>query len=309
MQQAAQQVLGSSAGVAVNGWYMRFKPNDADQLATLEDKDIDLFDYPLDYEITQEGDYYNDGVTPAETIPWLYAVVPVNFITPSGITTELLQQIHVPLDYRVETKAFENTGNYVDDNACYVQSNVNPCPDLCYPQCPNYDPTLCPGGGGGGGGTIPNSRIPNGAITVTDDILNTNVPVRNARVVAKRFLKIERTFTNNLGQYQFTKSFRNKVKLNVKFKNGEAIIKGLRGARLWQMLMPVKINIGTYRGNLNNITYNVDDNNDLRSRGARHWGAATAHNCVQEYHQFATVQGIGLPPQKTRILIVPSEKA
>lgn len=61
---------------------MRFKPTSFDQLAKLEDQDIDLFDYPLDYEVVQEGDYYDDGVTGAESIPWLYAVVPVNFVTP-----------------------------------------------------------------------------------------------------------------------------------------------------------------------------------------------------------------------------------
>ncbi len=318
MQLATQQVLGSSAGVGVNAWYMRFKPSNTDQLAALEDNDIDLFDYPLDYEVVQEGDYYYDGITPTETIPWLYAVVPVNFITPTGITNELLQQIHVPNDYRVEKKAFENTGNYVDDADCLVASRPDfdpnnppaPCPDVCNPQCPDYDPNLCSGGGGGGGiPPISVSRIPSGAITVTDDILNTNLPVRKARVVAKRFLKIERTFTNDLGQYQFTKSFRNKVKLNVKFKNDDAIIKGLRGIRFWQMLMPVKINMGTYRGNLNNIPYNVDDNNDVKSRGARHWAAATTHNCVQEYREFAIVTGIGFPPQKTRILLSTAEKA
>ncbi len=306
MQQAAQQILGSSAGVGVNGWYMRFKPTDADQLAALEDNDIDLFDYPLDYEVTQEGDYYDDGVTPAETIPWLYAVVPVNFITPAGITNELLQQIHVPADYRVEKRAFENTGNYVDDAGCFSTNTVNPCPDPCYAQCPDYDPGNCPGGGGGGGTTL-NPRVPNGRITVTDDILNSNVPVRKARVVAKRFLKIERTFTNDLGQYQFTKSFRNKVKLNVKFKNNDAIIKGLKGIRFYQMLFPIKKNIGTYRGNLNNIIHNIEVNSTVRSRGAKLWAAATSLNSVQEYMGFATALSTGLPPQKMRIVIMPGE--
>jgi hypothetical protein len=257
MQQAAQQILGTSAGVSVNAWYIRFKPSNYDQLAALEDNDIDLFDYPLDYELIEEGDYFDDGTnTSTEDIPWLYAVVPVNFITPAGITNQLLQQIHVPADQMVEKKAFENTGNYVDDLGCFTSASslgndtdpntVNPCPDPCYSQCPDYDPTAC--GGGGGGGSTFNTRIPNGTITVTDDILNTNVPVRNARVVAKRFLKIERTFTNNFGQYQFTKKFRNKVKLNIKFKNNDAIVKGLRGIRLWQILNACKNKYGYLQG-------------------------------------------------------------
>jgi hypothetical protein len=305
MQQAAQAILGTSSGVTINAKYMRFKPSDADQLATLEDNDIDLFDYPLDYEVVQEGDYYDDGSTPAETIPWLYAVVPTGFIAPAGITTELLQQIHVPVDYRVEKKAFEITGNYIDDAGCnYIESRVPECPDVCNPNCADYDPTLCVGGGGNLP-PISNARIPSGSITVTDDVLNTNVAVRKARVVARRFLKIDRTFTNAQGNYQFTKSFRNKVKLIVKFKNNDAIIKGMRGARFWQLLLPVKINIGTYRGNLNNIPYNVATNTDPLSRGARHWAAAMAHNSVQEYHEYAATLSIGVPPQKTRIVVSP----
>ncbi len=317
MQQAAQYILGTSAGINVNAKYMRFKPTNADQLAALEDNDIDLFDYPLDYELVQEGDYYDDGNGTPEVIPWLYAVVPVNFTAPAGITSELLQQIHVPADYRVEKRAFDLTANYVDDYACGVEPSftgggtenyVPECPDHCNPRCSNYDPISC-GGTGPGGGPIPNGRIPSGVIQVWDDVINPNnyVPVQKARVVAKRFLKVERTFTNTAGQYQFTKSFRNKVKLIVKFKNEDAIIKGLRGARFWQMLMPVKINIGTFRGNLNNIQHNVDDNNELRSRGAKLWAAATAHNNVQEYNQYANALGVGQPPHKTRILVVPSQ--
>ncbi len=307
MQQAYLQVLGSSSGIGVNAWYMRFKPADADQLAALEDNDIDLFDYPLDYELTQEGDYYNDGTGTPETIPWLYAVVNKNFVAPAGVVSELLQQIHVPADYRVEKKAFELTNNYVDDDACYVTNNANPCPDPCYSQCPDYDPSLC-GGSGGGGGTPPPSpiRIPSGVIQVWDDVINPNnyVAVQKARVVAKRFLKVERTFTNTAGQYQFTKSFRNKVKLIVKFKNEDALIKGLRGFRTWQINFPVKINMGTYRGNLNNITYNINDNNSPTTRGAKHWAAATAHNNVQEYRDYALAEFIGVPPQKMKILLV-----
>lgn len=98
--------------------------------------------------------------------------------------------------------------------------------------------------------------------------------------------------------------------LFIKFKNSNAIIKGLRGARLWQILNPVKINLGRFRGDLNNIFINVDDNNEVRSRGARHWAAATTHNAVQEYLlDRAPVEGIGLPPNKLRVLVVPGNGA
>jgi hypothetical protein len=50
----------------------------------------------------------------------------------------------------------------------------------------------------------------------------------------------------------------------------------------------------------------VDDNNGAHSRGARHWAAATTHNAVQEYIlDRAPVEGVGIPPAKLRILVVP----
>jgi hypothetical protein len=65
-------------------------------LSILDSLDLDLFDYPLDCEVLQEGDYYNDGITPPETIPWLYTVVAPNFVFPAGIQYELLQRCMCP---------------------------------------------------------------------------------------------------------------------------------------------------------------------------------------------------------------------
>jgi hypothetical protein len=319
MQQASRNLTNGIAGITENAWYVRFKPSNYSQLAALEDLDIDLFDYPLDYELIQEGDYYDDGATPAEEIPWLYAVVNPNFTAPAGITFQLLERIHVPNNYFLENEAFAITGNNVDTAGCGANASLNggaqansvaecDCSSRpsalscdCRAQC-GYDTRNCvtplP--------TVPPSRIPGGVITVTDDIRNLQVPVRNTRMVARRFLKVERTFTDNNGNYRFTKSFRNKVTLLIKFKNNDAIIKGLRGVRLWQILQPVKINMGRFRGNINNIPYNVNDNNDVRNRGARHWAAATTHNAVQEYIlDHAPAETIGTPPNKLRILTVP----
>ncbi len=40
----------------------------------LIDTDIELTDYPLDYYLVQEGDYYDQGLPPQE-IPWLYSAL------------------------------------------------------------------------------------------------------------------------------------------------------------------------------------------------------------------------------------------
>lgn len=41
--------------------YIRFKPKDEEELTLLQkDTTLLLFDHPLDYEITEEGDFYQD---------------------------------------------------------------------------------------------------------------------------------------------------------------------------------------------------------------------------------------------------------
>ncbi len=299
MQQAYTNLYGSSMGINETNIYVRFKPASPQQLSILEDLDIDLYDYPLDYDVAQQGDYYDDGVTPAEEIPWLYAVVDINFTPPSGIQYEELERIHLPVLANIENEAFRITGNPIDYYDCGSMSPSGGSSKTITPDIPDcgedyhWDYTLrqcvpnnCPDGYHWEiDQCVPNTpappsprpaRQPAGNISVFDTNLGTNRPVRNARMVARRFLKVESTYTNNQGQFAFNKEF-NKVNLLVKFTNDQAKIRALRRARLWQMLLPVQIRLGKFSGYLNNITHVEGYNNDAVSRGARHWAAATAH--------------------------------
>lgn len=91
--------------------YVRFRPTDDSQLQTLitymEDRDMELFDTPVDYQVLAEGDYYQDPSIPDEQITWQYCVVPKGFVYPSGIQRELIANIHIPEDdfSAVETEA------------------------------------------------------------------------------------------------------------------------------------------------------------------------------------------------------------
>ncbi len=73
------------------------------------------------------------------------------------------------------------------------------------------------------------AAIPAGNILVFDNNLGTNPGVRKARMVARRWFKIERTFTDISGHYTFTKKFKDKVRINVKFKNADAQVRNVRG--------------------------------------------------------------------------------
>jgi hypothetical protein len=74
MQQAHANLGITNVNVAVTNLYVRFLPSSPAQLgvldSTLDVQGIDLFDVPMDYDITQEGDYYQDPSIPMEQVTY-----------------------------------------------------------------------------------------------------------------------------------------------------------------------------------------------------------------------------------------------
>ena len=116
--------------------YVRFLPKDSTELLELQkDTLLELFDYPLDYDIEVEGTYYHDPSIPEGQITWLYTTVKPDYEFPA-IQYEILEKCFIPneddlddewiddgIDDSVETragdmsfaelleqKAFENAG-------------------------------------------------------------------------------------------------------------------------------------------------------------------------------------------------------
>ena len=330
----------------VTNLYVRFKPTTAQLAAldsTMDAQGLDLFDTPMDYDVIYEGDYYQDPSIPDSLPTWQYAVVPPNFVFPSGITHETLAQIHIPPDdyTAIETEA-ENIAGGGLNNA--VQANRSIVPNV--PQCAtgyhwDYNllqcvPNNCPPGYLWNGtacvpancqsgyyfdgtscvpynnyppGQAPDAHIPQGIITVFDTNLpslgnGSELPVRKLRVVARRWFKEERVFTDASGHFVFTKHFKNKVRIIEKFKNADAYIYGIRGVRLWQILFPIKRELGIFTSNnMSNVMFHNDQTGPVNSKGNRYWAAATTHNAVQEHRDYATQFGFTLAPTTINIYL------
>ncbi len=58
-------ISGFSAKSIASGHFIDHR---SQELIEKGDNDIDLLDYPLDYELVQEGDYYDDGNSTPENI-------------------------------------------------------------------------------------------------------------------------------------------------------------------------------------------------------------------------------------------------
>jgi len=154
-------------------YYVRFKPRDVFELNLLDSLDLELYDYPLNYQVLEDGDYWPEaynGLGQGEH-PWLYTVVEQDFRLPDGIQTEILESLHIPNDNQIlEDEAFFITGNSECDSSYYtalrqqrrqyyIDHPVEPCEVIDLESC-------APGSGGGGhGGTgVSSTQKPNGQI-------------------------------------------------------------------------------------------------------------------------------------------------
>ena len=91
--------------------YIRYLPKDSTEYRTLmNDSTLTLFDFPLDYEWKQIGEYYKDPTVTGE-YTWLYTRVPVGYAPHSGIEYEVLEELfileHSPY-YSIETETGED---------------------------------------------------------------------------------------------------------------------------------------------------------------------------------------------------------
>ena len=123
--QAALEELVREAGaqiqvpeLAATHLYVRFLPKAEEDLETLWNLGEELYLYPLDYEIKQWGLYYMDPSLGEDDYPYVYAVVPADFVFPR-VQYEVLAKCYIPdlsdstvegtsvSGYDLELRAFE----------------------------------------------------------------------------------------------------------------------------------------------------------------------------------------------------------
>ncbi|GAB4093481.1 hypothetical protein [Flaviaesturariibacter terrae] len=325
MQQAVDQMYGGHYPISVTHLYVRFKPANADQFTILEEtEDLELQDYPMDYEVVQDGDYYQDSTLTTEEFGWLYTVVPASYSFPANIQYQVLDQLYLPEDDLFLEEVAESMAAGASYQSSYssetglvsIQRTDVATDTYQYPRipCDCNDPTRdClpePGcdsdpGGGGGGGSDP--EVPKGTIKVQEIAscggTTKDVPVRQARVVCKRWFKIARTYTDDQGRFLSSKKFRNKVKVIVKARNDYGSIRKIRGIRVWQILFPVRDRLGVFEyADMAQITHTfLKPNSDGRTMGL--WTAFTTHNSLIEFRSYASELEFGLPPNHLKVLM------
>lgn len=98
--QAVYDDLGIDIELQPTHLYVRFKPQDSEQLERLErdlesNYELDLYEYPMDIDIP-EGEEYIDPTIPEGELGWYYIGVPIDFAFPNDIEYEIIRECYIP---------------------------------------------------------------------------------------------------------------------------------------------------------------------------------------------------------------------
>lgn len=174
--------------------YVRFLPKNETELTLLyDDKSLDLFDYPLDYEIKEQGSYYHDPDIPEGEHTWLYTSVSVSYNFPN-VAYEIIEECYIPEDSGeknnfaalMEYESFKLTDNLTEEESTK--------------------------------GLFPPLVEPNGQLRVHDTEKG-NIGISKVKIRVSRFTKIKSAYTDANGNYNIDLGFRYSPSYSVIFQN------------------------------------------------------------------------------------------
>lgn len=322
--------------------YLKFTPQDWEEVELLEEHDLTLFHYPLQNEVIQQGDYYVEPGKTEEDVPSFWISMPVDYVPPTT-NYEILDYLVLPPDNSFLTaKAFvqkgfqpigtEGGGKLIDECEpgcelypyCFVcvdlgcnWSGTNPIslPVGCQPGSPDWPRCLEEECGTGPsepptnacGCPMPgNRRKPAGCIRVADTQIGPD-PVRRARVItANGWFSWRFTYTDDQGCWKtdHTVGRFNKLRMWVRFKNGRLSVYEGSLNRPVNFVVALTDNRGTISGPpYNNINILYGNSAALGGKAKANWVASHVLNGSAEFDENAAADGFALPPSNVRVLI------
>jgi hypothetical protein len=259
--------------------YVRFLPVDSIELNVLtRDTTLELFDYPLDYNIEEEGFYYHDPEIPEDRPTWQYTAVPIDYEFPN-VKYEIIEECFIPED-SIETE-LKSTGEsdflaLLEHESFRLTGNL----DAEFEQESNLKSEKW---------GLPSKKEPKGTIRVHNTIAGLDGVMR-VKVRVHRAVKIKSAYTNTSGYYHIKKGFRYKVHYAVIFENAS----GFKIWGNWAFTAPAHYNMGWHSKS--------GHNRDIyRNSGAWKW--ATVNNAVHKYRDYCNTFSISKPPSNMRVWV------
>ena len=260
--------------VRTTNLYVRFLPKDNDEYLHLKRLGVDMLDHPVDYEIVEEGDYYQDPSVGEGAITWQYAVVPADFKFPD-IRFEILDECFIA-ENSIATKALEDVDWEMVERQSYILTGNGDM--VCNPVS----------------GTKADKVQPSGRITIVDEDANGGQPfgLAGVKVSCNIFVKFSSTYTDRDGYYTIPKKFSSNLRYRLIFSNEKGFNIGFN-----LILLPASVSTlgkGPASGQNCLVTRASDENLYRR---------AVVNNAAYEYYEKCKSMDITPPPGDVRIWI------
>jgi len=178
--------------IRVTHYYLRYSPSNIDEYEALKsNKNLVLYDYPLDFEITQGGNRYHDNNLSNETPTYQYVVIKAGLSIPNTSQYQILSELYIPEE---DTTLFgSNNGNFK-----YIELLL----DQAYVQTDNYSDTAKYYIDSKG-----SYYHPGGKILINDTRLNANIGLEGVEVRARRWFTTYIARPDFYGNYRMNGSF------------------------------------------------------------------------------------------------------
>ena len=209
--------LKSGISIHTTHYYVKFKPKNEKELNILkQDTTLELYDYPLDYEVIEGQDVYHDPSIPDSLPTYQYCAVPVNYNFPN-VDYDILEDLYIP----EELETLKSKNYFVDalvEEALRITGNLDE---------DGQKSSLK---------SIQRRRrwTPAGRILVWDDIgasgniinyLNISnphkIPIEKVKVRARRWFTTHIGYTNEQGYFRCNGSFKRPANYSIDWETSK----------------------------------------------------------------------------------------
>ena len=256
--------MGDGIEISTTHLYLKFKPQNEEELSLLQqDSTLNLYSYPLDYELLDGVDDYHDPEVPEDQPTYQYCAVPVDKALPE-VSYEILEELFIPDDYSDDNEgqrfASEEVTDALVDEALRITDNFEP---------EEYHENQ----------RRARKWRPAGKITVWDDDKRQYIGLHGVKVRARRWFTTRTGIANSKGEYSCNGKFRRKANYSITWMRYHFTVrKGLISAR--------------YNGPKKKGDWN------LNIKDGRQEYYATIFRAVHHYC-YKDIKGLRRPPQNS----------
>lgn len=281
MQAAYESLVRTKSGegadveeLEANCLYVRFLPKDSTDVAILQSSNLELFDYPLDYDIEVEGDTYHDPSIPEGQITWHYTTVKPDFEFPN-IEYEILEECYIPEETE-DTKA--GGSSFASELEMLAILNAD-LPEKYQPKAETKALGL--------------GKKPSGTIRVENDNTYRLESIRGVKVRCHYLVNISSAYTDENGKYTIGNRYVCNPHYAIVYENTKDFV--IWGN--WAFVAAANHNLGYHSNSGYNADVIASDNE---------WRWAVINNAAYDFYKMCSSEGLKTPPSGLKIWCWPN---